>query len=141
MNNSYNNNKYIVEINVLAMIGVIFVLISAFMVLSPNGCGGISIVLPKSINSEEDKNIAKEKAMIIAIPENGVYYIDKDQVNKNQIPKKIKEISEERKRIYRIVYIKGGNQVSYGSIVDTISALRKAGIYRIGLVTEKQAIE
>jgi biopolymer transport protein ExbD len=44
---------------------------------------------------------------------------------------------ENRKIEDRVVYIKGGAMVSYGSIVDTISSIRESGIDRIGLVTEK----
>jgi biopolymer transport protein ExbD/biopolymer transport protein TolR len=45
---------------------------------------------------------------------------------------------ENRKIDDRVVYIKGSTQVLYGSIVDTVSAIREAGIDRIGLVTEKR---
>ena len=80
----------------------------------------------------------QETAMVVAIPDNGVYYVGKDSVTRDRLTEKIKAMLENRKLEDRVVYIKGGNMVSYGSIVETISAIREAGVDRIGLVTDKK---
>ena len=137
MDNSSNRNGYIAEINVSAMVGIVLVLLSAFMITSPNGCSGESVVLPKSINSVEDQNINKETAVIIAIPADGQFYLGKEVIAKERLTEKVKAMMENRKIQDRVVYIKGGSMISYGSIVDTLSALRNARITRIGLITRK----
>ena len=137
MDNSSNRNGYIAEINVSAMVGIVLVLLSAFMITSPNGCSGESVVLPKSINSVEDQNINKETAVIIAIPADGQFYVGKEVIAKERLTEKVKAMMENRKIQDRVVYIKGGSMISYGSIVDTLSALRNARITRIGLITRK----
>ena len=137
MDNSSNRNGYIVEINVSAMVGIALVLLSAFMIISPNGCSGESVVLPKSINSIEDQNINKETAVIISIPADGQFYLGKELIAKERLTEKVKVMMENRKIQDRIVYIKGGTMISYGSVVDTLFFLRNARITRIGLITKK----
>src|ERR1051326_901840 len=127
---------YSSEINVTPMVDIMLVLLIIFMVVTPMLQSGVTVVLPKTLNPDEDPNINKETAVVVAIPENGVYYVGKDPVTRDRLTEKIKGMMENRKIEDRVVYVKGGNQVSYGSIVDSISAVREAGIDRIGLVTE-----
>ncbi|MEW6730909.1 MAG: biopolymer transporter ExbD [Acidobacteriota bacterium] len=130
--------SYTSDINVTPMVDVMLVLLIIFMVVTPMLQSGISVVLPRGYNPEEDQAIIKETAMVVAIPENGTYYISKDKVDRDRLTEKIKAMLENRKLEDRVVYVKGGNGVNYGSIVDTISAIREAGVDRIGLVTEKK---
>ena len=125
------------EINVTPMVDVMLVLLIIFMVVTPMLQSGVSVVMPKTVNSEEDSNINKETAVVIAIPVDGQFYVGKEVITKERLTEKVKAMMENRKIEDRVVYIKGGAQVSYGSIVDTISSIRESGIDRIGLVTEK----
>ena len=132
------DSKYSSDINVTPMVDVMLVLLIIFMVVTPMLQSGVSVAIPKSLNPDEDQSINKETAMVVAIPENGIYYIGKDAVNRDRLTEKIKGMLENRKLEDRVVYIKGGNMVNYGSIVETISAIREAGVDRIGLVTDKK---
>lgn len=125
------------DINVTPMVDVMLVLLIIFMVVTPMLQSGVSVVMPKTKNSEEDQNINKETAVVIAIPADGQFYVGKEVIAKERLTEKVKAMMENRKIEDRVVYIKGGAQVSYGSIVDTISSIRESGIDRIGLVTEK----
>jgi biopolymer transport protein ExbD/biopolymer transport protein TolR len=131
-------DKYSSDINVTPMVDVMLVLLIIFMVVTPMLQSGVSVAIPKSLNPDEDQAINKETAMVVAIPDNGIYYIGKDPVTRDRLTEKIKGMLENRKLEDRVVYIKGGNMVNYGSIVETISAIRDAGVDRIGLVTDKK---
>jgi len=133
-----DSSGYTSEINVTPMVDVMLVLLIIFMVVTPMLQAGVTVVIPKGLNPDEDQNINKETSVIVAIPTDGVYYVGRDQVVRERLTEKIKGLMENRKIEDRVVYIKGGNQVNYGSVVDTISAVREAGIDRIGLVTEKK---
>lgn len=137
MSSLLSKGNYIVEINVNAMVGIALVLLIVFMIVSPNGCYGESVVIPKALNSVEDQNIVKQTAVVIAIPADNQFYVGKEVVAKERLTERVKTLMEKGKIQDRVVYIKGGDMVSYGSIVDTLSALRKAGITHIGLVTKK----
>jgi biopolymer transport protein ExbD/biopolymer transport protein TolR len=129
---------YSSDINVTPMVDIMLVLLIIFMVVTPMLQNGVSVAMPKTLNPDEDQNINKETAVVIAIPADGVYYVGKEQVARDRLTEKVKGMMENRKIEDRVVYVKGGQQVAYGSIVDTISAVREAGIDRIGLVTDKK---
>ncbi|MBL8196472.1 MAG: biopolymer transporter ExbD [Blastocatellia bacterium] len=126
------------EINVTPMVDVMLVLLIIFMVVTPMLQSGVTVVMPKSKNSQEDPDINKETAVVVAIPADGQFYLGKELIAKERLTEKIKAMMENRKIDDRVVYIKGGALVSYGSIVDTISSIRESGIDRIGLVTDKE---
>lgn len=126
------------NINVTPMVDVMLVLLIIFMVVTPMLQSGVTVVLPKGDNPEEDQAINKETAVIVAIPEPNVYYVGRDQVDASRLTEKIKGMLENKKLEDRVVYIKGGNMVNYGSIVSTIEAIRESGVDRIGLVSEKR---
>src|ERR1051326_6754970 len=103
---------YSSEINVTPMVDIMLVLLIIFMVVTPMLQSGVTVVLPKTLNPDEDPNINKETAVVVAIPENGVYYVGKDPVTRDRLTEKIKGMMENRKIEDRVVYVKGGNQVS-----------------------------
>lgn len=135
------SSKYSSDINVTPMIDIMLVLLIIFMVITPMLQAGVSVTLPKTLNPDEDTAINKESSVIIAIPDDGIYYLGKEPVAKERLTEKVKATMENRKIEDRVVYIKGGQLVKYGSIVDTVAAIREAGIDRIGLVTDKKKPE
>ena len=138
MSTGGGEGSYTSDINVTPMVDVMLVLLIIFMVVTPMLQAGVTVVLPKGTNPEEDQNINKESAVVVAVPDNGVYYVGRDPITRERLSEKIKGLMENRKIDDRVVYIKGSSPVLYGTIVDTVSAIREAGIDRIGLVTEKK---
>jgi len=128
------------EINVTPMVDIMLVLLIIFMVITTLLQQGVTVNLPKNMNNpEEDQRIIKEHAIVIAIPNDGEYYLGKDKVSKEQIMDKVdtmlKNIKNEEDRI---VYIKSGINVSYGDVVNVINEVRALGVDRIGLVADKK---
>lgn len=138
MSTGSGNNSYTSDINVTPMVDVMLVLLIIFMVVTPMLQSGVTVVLPKGDNPDEDQAINKESAMVIAIPADNVFYLGRDQVDGSKLSEKLKGMLENRKIEDRVVYVKGSNNVSYGTIVTTINSVREAGIDRIGLVTDKR---
>src|SRR5215204_815690 len=128
------------EINVTPMVDIMLVLLIIFMVVTPFLQQGITVSLPKNLNNPDvDPNIIKESSIVISIPNDGQYYLGKQQVQKEQLTDKVdtmlKGIKNEQDRI---VYIKSGVGVSYGDVVNVINEVRKLGVDKIGLVADKK---
>src|SRR5712691_7030454 len=85
------------DINVTPMVDVMLVLLIIFMVVTPMLQSGVSVSLPKSLNPDEDQAINKETAMVIAIPNDGVYYVGKEPVTRERLTEKVKGLMENRK--------------------------------------------
>lgn len=128
------------EINVTPMVDIMLVLLIIFMVVTPLLQSGVTVVLPKGDNPEEDVNITKDTACVVSIPFDGAYYLGRDMVR--DTPTLIAKIQDRMAELKpsdpRIVYIKGGNNVQYGEVVKVVNAIRDAGFEQLGLVADKK---
>jgi biopolymer transport protein ExbD/biopolymer transport protein TolR len=129
---------YVADINVTPMVDVMLVLLIIFMVITPMLQSGVSVSLPMSKYPDDDPNIIKESSVVIAVPEDGQFYLGKDRVVLADIPSKIKQMLKDKPPQDQVVYIKSGKMVKYGTVVSTIDIVREAGFDRIGLVSEKE---
>ncbi len=127
------------EINVTPMVDIMLVLLIIFMVVTPLLQQGVTVAIPRGMRSAEvDPAIIKESSVVIAIPNDGEYYFDKDRVTKEELSTRIEKRMRTKTGDERIVYIKSGVGVSYGSVVEVINVIRQAGIDQIGLVADKK---
>lgn len=133
------SNEYNSEINVTPMVDVMLVLLIIFMIVTPLLQQGVSVNLPRDMNSpDRDDEIAKDTSVIVAIPDNSNFYIGKDQYPLNALGEKISKLMENKTPDKRIVYIKSGVDVEYGKVVEAIDTIRKQDIDKIGLVADKK---
>ena len=133
------DDEYNSDINVTPMVDVMLVLLIIFMIVTPLLQQGVSVNLPRDmISPDEDGDITKDTSVIVAIPDNNNFYIGKDQYPLNDLGDKIKRSMENKTPEQRIVYIKSGVEVDYGTVVEAIDTIRKQDIDRIGLVADKK---
>jgi len=133
------SNEYNSEINVTPMVDVMLVLLIIFMIVTPLLQQGVSVNLPREMNSpDEDQEIAKEDAVIIAIPDNSSFYIGKNPYPLEELGEKIKTLMKDKPPDKRIVYIKSGVEVDYGTVVKAIDQVRKQDIDKVGLVADRK---
>ncbi len=134
-------DEYNSEINVTPMVDVMLVLLIIFMIVTPLLQQGVSVNLPKNmISPKEDTDIAKDSAVIVAIPDNNQFFIGKDPFPLTALGEKIGSLMKNRQANKRIVYIKSGIDVNYGTVVEAIDTIRKQDIDRIGLVADKKKV-
>ncbi len=130
-------DEYNSDINVTPMVDVMLVLLIIFMIVTPLLQQGVSVDLPTSINPEEDPDIAKDTSVVIAIPNNNEFYLGKEPYALDVLGPKIQNMMEGKTPDKRIVYIKSGVGVDYGTVVQAIDTIRKQDIDKIGLVADK----
>src|SRR3954468_24392892 len=96
------------EINVTPMVDIMLVLLIIFMVVTPFLQQGITVALPKNMNNPDvDPRIIKESSIVISIPNNGQYYLGKQQVQREQLVESVDKMLQKIKNEQdRIVYIK-----------------------------------
>jgi biopolymer transport protein ExbD/biopolymer transport protein TolR len=129
---------YVADINVTPMVDVMLVLLIIFMVIAPMLQSGVSVALPQSKYPDPDPNIIKDTSAVIAIPNNGEYYIGRDKIALVDIPQRVRTILKDKPAPEQVVYVKSSTGVKYGEVVLVIDSVREAGFDRIGLVAEKE---
>lgn len=132
-------DEYNSDINVTPMVDVMLVLLIIFMIVTPLLQQGVTVNIPKEMNTpEQDAEITKDTSVVIAIPDNSNFYIGKDPYPIEELGERVKTLMKDKTAQERIVYIKAGIDVDYGTVVKAIDAIRKQEIDRIGLVADKK---
>src|SRR5262245_34877578 len=123
------------DINVTPLVDVMLVLLIIMMLVAPLIQQGVAVRLPVAAN-RADKPETQEQT-VIAISANKEIYLNAELTAAEQLPTKIKEALEDKKD--KIVLIKADKDVSYGTVMQAMDALRDAGIEDIGLITDPVA--
>ncbi len=132
-------SEYNSEINVTPMVDVMLVLLIIFMIVTPLLQQGVTVNYPKELQTpEEDGDITKDTSVVISIPDNTNFYLGKEQYPLASLGEKIQTMMKDKAPDKRIVYIKSGVEVNYGTVVQAIDVIRKQDIDKIGLVADKK---
>jgi biopolymer transport protein TolR len=136
---SRNNNgrSVLSEINVTPFVDVMLVLLVIFMVTAPILYQGVEINVPK-VESRPMPAAEREKKIVVALNENGEIYIEKKKYSlfelkleiRSLVRNKGKELEEED------VFLRADSNVPYGTVMEVMAEIKKAGINKIGLITE-----
>jgi len=116
------------EINVTPFVDVVLVLLIIFMVTAPFLQGGLQIDLPKVAASGLDVH----DGLIISVRRDLTLAVGQTIVT----TAKFEDALKRARASERPVFLKADQAVPYGTIVETIARLRRAGVTQLGLVTE-----
>jgi biopolymer transport protein TolR len=119
------------QINVTPMVDVMLVLLIIFMVAAPMMQAGIEVDLPKV---EAAAIESPDEPLIITIDRKKRVFLGKKAMTQRELRKKLRAINKARSG--RTVLLRADEKVPYGVVVSTISSIRRAGIEKIGMITE-----
>ena len=127
------------NINVTPMVDVMLVLLIIFMVITPMLNNKVQLDLPKVVAATVMENANKEDAIVVAVTRDGRSFLGGDQVSLSDLGAKVTEKITAKKNPGddRTVYLRADNRANYGKVMDTIDAIRTAGVSELGLITEK----
>jgi biopolymer transport protein TolR len=125
------DNKSMADINVTPLVDVMLVLLIIFMVTAPMLSMGIDVNLPRVKSKTVD--LAEEK-LILSINENKEIFLNKTRMSLQDLNTKLAAIFEER--VDREIFLRADKNVSYGFVVEVMSEIRKAGVDKLGMITE-----
>jgi biopolymer transport protein ExbD len=129
-------------------VSLVFCLLSLALIFS--GCSTVRLQLqeitkeqsklPREMKfAEEDFRIQKETSCIITVNDDtGVFLIGKDQLGKDQLAERVKELMSDKSPDERIVYLKSTENVKYQTIIEVLNSIRRADIDKIGLIVLRE---
>lgn len=118
------------EINIIPLVDVILVLLLIFMLTAPLMHRGIDVNLPKS----SGKPSAVEERVIITLSKDGGIYLNDKVVASAALEGRLRDLY--RDRADKTAYLKADEALQYGLVVETMDRVRRAGVERLGMVTE-----
>jgi biopolymer transport protein TolR len=122
--------RFLAEINVIPLVDVVLVLLIIFMVTAPMLYRGMDIKLPTSASN----TIKPEIRAVLTIEKDQRVYLDKDQVGLVQLERKLRVLKEEHADVS--LYLRADRDVPYGVVVQVMDGVKKAGIEKLGMVTD-----
>ncbi len=119
------------EINVVPLVDVMLVLLVIFIITAPLLTNAVKIDLPKV---SSNANITRPDHIEFGIREDGSFYWSGEQVEFNTLPERF--ALEARKLPQPELHIRADRLAHYELVAQVMSAAAKAGIVRIGFVTD-----
>jgi biopolymer transport protein TolR len=127
----YFESKLVAEINVTPLVDVVLVLLIIFMVTAPMLSMGIDVNLPRVKSKTIDVN---EEKLVLSINKDGEIFINRTKIPKEELKVKLENIFTAR--IDKEIFLRADKSVAYGFVVEVMSEIRKAGVDKLGMVTE-----
>jgi biopolymer transport protein TolR len=124
------------DINVTPLVDVMLVLLIIFMVTAPMMMQGVDVSLPEA--TAEPLESEKEH-LIVTIDTKNQVFINDFQVTIDGLGEKLEKILEGRSD--REVFLKADKDISYGTVVQVMAAIKGAGVEKLGMVTEPSEFE
>ena len=118
------------EINIIPLVDVILVLLLIFMLTAPLMHRGIDVNLPRS----SGKPTAVEERMVLTLTKDQTVFLNDKPVPVSQIDARLRDLMKDRSD--RTLYLKADQGLQYGFVVETMDRLRRAGVEKLGMVTE-----
>ncbi|MEN6466491.1 MAG: biopolymer transporter ExbD [Syntrophaceae bacterium] len=125
------DNRLVSEINVTPLVDVVLVLLIIFMVTAPMLQMGIDINLPQVKSKTLD---VSEEKLVLTVNGKKEIYINNYKTTLAELGVKLENIF--KSRIEREVYMRADKDVPYGFVVQVMSEVRKAGVDKLGMITE-----
>ena len=130
-NSGGNNRQLMSEINVTPLVDVMLVLLIIFMVAAPMMTQGVDVNLPKT----ESKNIkTSDEPLMLTINREKQIFLENHKIPLESLEIKIKKIFENRRN--KEVLLRADKDIPYGFVINVIASVKKAGIEKLGMVTE-----
>ena len=120
------------QINVTPLVDVMLVLLIIFMVAAPILQQGVELELPRETIAPIE---GEGEQLVVSVDKEGVVFIGKgNRVEVTELGTRLNAILAQRKD--KRVFVRADRRALYGQVMAAMGAIRRAGIDKVGLITE-----
>jgi biopolymer transport protein TolR len=131
MQQQENGKRFMSEINVTPFVDVMLVLLIIFMVTAPMMMQGVEVNLPKTTTKHMK---AQDEPLMLTVNKDRQVFLENRQVPFEDLEVKVKKIFENRRE--KVLMLRADKDVPYGFVVNVMASVKRAGIDKLGMVTE-----
>lgn len=122
------------EINMTPLVDVMLVLLIVFMITVPVMTHSMRVDLPQS---KSEPSIVPAKTIVLSVGSDGGVLWDGTPVDSEALEARLSAVAA--KQPQPEIHLHGDRRVAYEHVAETMSAVRRAGIQRLGFVTKPDA--
>lgn len=118
------------EINVTPFVDVVLVLLIIFMITAPMMIRGIDVQVPRT----ETRNVHPEERLVLSVTKDKRVFLDDQPITLGRLEKVLTGLQKRNPKA--AIFLRADEKVPYGIVVQVMDVVKKAGIDRLGMVTE-----
>jgi biopolymer transport protein TolR len=118
------------ELNLVPLIDVLLVVLFFYMIISPMMSRGLDVNLPKS----QSNTVKPEDRIVLTVTRAQEVFVEKERVSTARLKDVLESIRKTKPQIN--VYLRADRDAPYGAIVEVMDVVKRAGIDKLGMVTE-----
>ena len=122
--------RFMAEINVVPLVDVVLVLLVIFMVTAPMLYRGLDINLPQTATN----TIKPEQRVVVTVERDRRVFVDKEALSLIELQPRLHSLQVSNPEVS--VFLRADRDVPYGIVVQVMDAIKKAGISKLGMVTD-----
>ena len=119
------------EINMTPLVDVMLVLLIIFIITVPVLTHSVKVDLPRADNTP---NEIKPETVNLAVNAEGHIYWNENQITMEEL--ELRLLTAATQQPQPEVHIRGDKAVAYEHVIKTMGAVQRAGILKLGFVTE-----
>ena len=119
------------EINMTPLVDVMLVLLIIFIITVPVMKHAVNVDLPRATNQAQE---VKPQTIRLSVDAQGSYYWNETRVDDASLPALLE--AEAAKNPQPDLHIRGDKEVRYERVAQAMAAAQRAGIKKIGFITE-----
>jgi biopolymer transport protein TolR len=119
------------EINVTPLVDVMLVLLIIFMITAPMLQQGLDVNLPVASGTSQTE---QEEQLILTVTKQGEIFLNQTAYKLEALLPKLRALSQARPD--RDVFLRADSSVPYGTVVQVMDEVKKAGIIKLGMITQ-----
>lgn len=128
------SSKPMSDINMTPLVDVMLVLVVIFIITAPLMTSAIKLDLPRT---EAAKPVATPKFVAIVVDKSGQIFLNDQVTSLTQLTESLTKTAQLSKDTE--VQLRADEAVPYGKVVEIMGVAQKAGLNRIGFVTESKS--
>ncbi len=129
--NSQGTQMPTAEINMTPLVDVMLVLLIIFIITAPLMTHSVPVELPRAASTPTPE---KPMTLQVSITGDNLIYVGNATVDRNGLEQKFREAVAQDANVE--MHLKADRDTRYETVAETMSAARRAGLTKIGFVTQ-----
>lgn len=126
-----NDDEVLSEINVTPLVDVMLVLLIIFILTVPVLTHTVTLELPQAYNIP---NKIDAGTITLSVEKEGTILWDGEQLSEEQFEMRLQAVAKQKPQPE--IQIRGDRQTEYGNVVKAMAAAQRAGIEKLGFITQ-----